>query len=207
MELLETMRVEADGTIPLLPRHLERLGRSARFFGFSYDAGLPGAILEAASGQTEPVVLRLVLSKEGDFQLQTKPLPEPGMPSRLVLAKLRVNSADPLLRHKTTARSVYDQAREGYDPATDVILVNERGEITEATIANIAVFRDGRWRTPPVACGVLPGTMRAQLLDEGKIVEGVIHSDELVSAEGIRYFNAVRGISEVHFSEDHAWRP
>ncbi len=188
------MRVESDGAIPLLARHLERLGRSARYFGFSYDAvGLPAAILEAAA----PGVLRLVLSKDGDFQIQKKPLPEPGLPSRLVLAKTRVNSADPMLRHKTTARSIYEKAREGYGSSTDVILVNERGEITEATIANIAVFRDNRWRTPPIACGVLPGTMRAQLLDEGRIVESVIRADELLPGEAIRYFNAVRGVFDV----------
>jgi branched-subunit amino acid aminotransferase/4-amino-4-deoxychorismate lyase len=200
MELLETMRVEAGGAIPLLPRHLERLGRSARFFGFLYDSdGIPAAILDAASRQTEPVVLRLVLSREGDFQIQQKPLPEPGMPSRLVLAKLRVNSADPLLRHKTTARSVYDRARNGHDPSADVILVNERGEVTETTIANIAVLRNGRWLTPPLSSGVLPGTMRAQLLDEAKIVEAVFHADDLVPGEPIRYFNAVRGVFDISF--------
>jgi para-aminobenzoate synthetase / 4-amino-4-deoxychorismate lyase len=199
-DLLETMRVEAGGSIPLLPRHLERLGRSARFFGFTYDPdGIPAAILEAASRQTEPAVFRLLLSKEGDYQVQVKPPPSPGVPSRLVLAKLRVNSADPMLRHKTTGRGVYERAREGCDASTDVILINERGEVTETSIANIAVLREGRWVTPPVSCGVLPGTMRAQLLDESKIVEGVIRADELVPGEAIRCFNAVRGVFDVPF--------
>ena len=202
MELLETMRVEADGTISLLARHLERLGRSARYFGYTCPAdSIPAAILEEATRLSEPAVLRLTLARDGDFQLQRKTLPTPGQPSRLVRATFKVNSAEPLLRHKTTNRTIYDRARERYDPSTDVILINERGEITETTIANIAVLRNEQWITPKLSCGLLPGTMRAQLLDEGKIIEGIIDSDDLVPGEPIRYFNAVRGVFDTRFED------
>lgn len=197
-ELLETMRVEADGTIRLLARHLERLGRSARYFRYTYNAeALPEAILKEAAKQQEACVLRLLLARDGGYKLERRPLPEPGKPSRLVLATTRVSSADPLLGHKTTARGVYDRARAGVDADTDVILINERGEATETTIANIAVLRGDQWVTPKLSCGLLPGTMRAQLLAEGQIVEGVVASDDLRPGEMIRYFNAVRGVFEI----------
>jgi para-aminobenzoate synthetase/4-amino-4-deoxychorismate lyase len=200
-QLLETMRVEADGTIRLLARHLERLGRSARYFGYACDAGLPGAILEATAQQSEAGMFRLLLARDGSFELQRKPLPKPGTPSHLVKARLRVNSADPILSHKTTARGIYEQARSGCDADTDVILINERGEATETTILNIAVLRGNQWVTPKLSCGVLPGTMRAQLLDEGQIVEGVVRADQLTPGEAIRCFNAIRGVFDVRFED------
>jgi branched-subunit amino acid aminotransferase/4-amino-4-deoxychorismate lyase len=192
MDLLETMRVEAGGAMPLLERHLERIANSAQILGFlCHSAELRVAIERAAIKQDEPVVFRLLLSRDGAHELQVKPLPTIQI-TRLVIAHTRVDSADPMLRHKTTARALYDNARAGSPPDTDVILVNERGHATEATIANIAVQRDGRWITPPISCGLLPGVMRAQLLHEGEIVEGVI--SELLAGESIRCFNAVRGL-------------
>ncbi len=196
MELLETMRVEAGGATPLLDRHLARIANSAPILGFLCDsASLRAAIEQQAIKQKEPVVFRLLLARAGSHELQVKPPPATQI-TRLVLAQVRVNSADPMLRHKTTSRGIYDAARAGLPPDTDAILVNERGEATETTIANIAVLRGGQWTTPPISCGVLPGTMRAQLLEEGEIVEGQ-HS--LVPGESIRCFNAVRGVFDVSF--------
>jgi branched-subunit amino acid aminotransferase/4-amino-4-deoxychorismate lyase len=192
MELLETMRVEAGGAIPLLDRHLARMANSAQILGFlCHSADLRAAIEREAIKQNEAVVFRLLLARDGKHELQVKPLPT-GPITRLVLAQVRVNSADPMLRHKTTARAIYDQARAGLPPDTDAILMNERGEATETTIANIAVLRDGVWTTPQLSCGALPGTLRAQLLEEGKIVEGVIA--DFISGERIRCFNAVRRV-------------
>ena len=81
----------------------------------------------------------------------------------------------------------------------DVILTNERGEVTETPIANIAVLRNHHWVTPMVSCGLLPGTMRANLLAEGHLVEGVIRVDELAPGETIRCFNSVRGVFDCTF--------
>lgn len=195
------MRVEAGGTMPLLDRHLARIANSAQILGFlCHSADLRAAIKRKAIKQNELCVFRLLLARDGSHELQVKPLPASQI-TRLVLSPTRVNSADPMLRHKTTARSLYDSARSGLPPDTDAILVNERGEVTETTIANIAVLRDGVWITPPISCGVLPGTMRAQLIEEGKIAEVVIPG--LLSGEPVRCFNAVRYEYYAHV-EPHA---
>jgi para-aminobenzoate synthetase/4-amino-4-deoxychorismate lyase len=196
MDLLETMRVEAGGAMPLLERHLARLSASARHFDYRcHTTDLRAAILREAIKQNEAVVFRLLLARDGSHELQVRPLPK-GRITRLVIADTRVDSADPMLRHKTTARGVYDAARAGLPADTDAILVNERGEATETTIANIAVLRNGV-DAPPVSCGLLPGVLRAQLLEEGKLVEGVL---TLVPGETIRCFNAVRGEFEAVLS-------
>jgi para-aminobenzoate synthetase/4-amino-4-deoxychorismate lyase len=202
--LLETMKVSADGTIHLLSRHLERLGGSARYFGFACDLeGLHQDVMTEAARQREPAMLRLLLFRDGTYELQVKPLPRAGRPSvlRLCPSLITVDRSSPFLYHKTTVRGIYEQARTGCDEETDVILTNERGEVTETTIANIAVLRKDRWVTPMVSCGLLAGTMRAQLLDEGQLVEGIVRLEELLPGETIRCFNAVRGVFEVTFGE------
>ena len=186
--LLETMRVTPHG-VYLLDRHLDRLRGSARYFSFKCDvAGLRQAVAMIEG----PSRLRLLLSPDGAREIDMGPLPGQN-PELLRLSPFHVSSADPFLYHKTTRRDPYDAAGPG------ALLVNERGETTETGIANIAVFREDRWITPPVECGLLPGVMRAELLDRGEIAEGVIRSSELKPGETIRCFNALRGVFEARF--------
>lgn len=193
-QLLETMRVTEQGSVPLLDRHLDRVRRSARYFSFKCDLEqLRDGIANAVRSEKGPLRLRLLLSRNGEYALDFAPLPSVN-PSQLRLAALHANSENPFLYHKTTNREIYAEARRGCDAVTDVILQNERGEATETTIANIAVFREGQWITPPVSCGLLAGVMREELLETGAIVEGTVRADALVPGETIRCFNALRGI-------------
>jgi para-aminobenzoate synthetase / 4-amino-4-deoxychorismate lyase len=198
-DLLETMRVDPTGTIALLDRHLARLQKSADFLSFSCPVENIRASIQAQAALNHDRVLRLLISKEGTYEIQVKPLPAAQI-THLVLTRENIHSNNLMLFHKTTARGVYDRPRAGLPPDTDVILVNERGEITETTIANIAVLREGKWVTPRLDCGLLPGTMRAQLLDEGEIVEGIVPATDLISGEPIRFFNAVRGVYDIPFT-------
>lgn len=198
-QLLETMNAHA-GRIQRLSRHLERLGASAAHFDFEFDSpGIRRMLLALASLHAKPVVLRLVLHRDGLAAVEERPLPPRGQIQRLRLAPGPVDSGNPFLCHKTTQRQVYESARAGLPPEEDALLYNERGEITETTIANVAVQRAGRWITPPVSCGLLAGVMRAELLAEGRIAEGVIRLDELAPGESILFFNSVRGVLEVPY--------
>ncbi|MCA1796450.1 MAG: aminotransferase class IV [Geobacteraceae bacterium] len=97
------------------------------------------------------------------------------------------------MRHKTDQRQIYADLLEacGAD-VDDVLMYNERGEITETSIANVVLHKEGRWITPPLACGLLPGTLRQRLLEEGKISEGILTPDDLSSGE-IYLINSLRG--------------
>jgi para-aminobenzoate synthetase / 4-amino-4-deoxychorismate lyase len=195
--LIETMGVSEQGEVQLLDRHLERLNRSARFFSFKcHVAKLRDDILRAVPRDGRPACLRLTLANNGESTLESGALPT-GYAQRLRLSSVRVHSDDVFLYHKTTHRGVYEQARKDCDEQTDAILINERGEITETTIMNIAVFRDGRWITPQTSCGLLPGVMREELLGRGEMVEGVVHASVLRPGELIRCFNALRGMHEI----------
>jgi branched-subunit amino acid aminotransferase/4-amino-4-deoxychorismate lyase len=206
-QLLETMRIDTAGTVPLIDRHLARLRTSASHFGFPCDLKeLREAIHRTAQTVGEPSRLRLMLSSNGTYDLQLGRLDPEDLPRRLKISELKVDSSHSFLFHKTTNRRIYEDARQGCDRYTDVILINERDEITETSIANVAVMRGGKWITPPVSSGLLPGLMRAKLLAHGSLEEGIIHRDELLPGEMIRCVNSVRGVFDlplINF-EEHA---
>jgi para-aminobenzoate synthetase/4-amino-4-deoxychorismate lyase len=104
-----------------------------------------------------------------------------------------VRSSDPLLFHKTTLRQRFEHARAAHPEADDVLLVNERGEVTESTIANVAVRLDGRWWTPPLDAGLLAGVRRSQLVVDGTLGERPVIVDDLRRAEALALVSSVRG--------------
>ena len=206
----ETVRVDAGGVV-LEQRHLDRLAASAQWFGRPFDRARAQAMLRACwpipSGEVvgaTPVGTRarLLLDPSGGLRVETSPLTEPfaqrdtDRPARPVaLAAAPVWSGDPWLRHKTTRRAAYQRARADHpEPAVfDVLLHNERGELTESTIGNVVVEVDGRLVTPPVAAGLLPGTLRADLLERGVIGEEVVTLTDLDRAQRLWVINGVRG--------------
>ena len=125
------------------------------------------------------------------------PLPRP---YRVGIAQDPVSSRDPFLYHKTTNRSVYEQALEKVPECEDVVFWNEREEITESCIANIVVEIKGRLLTPPVQSGLLPGIYRSLLLEQGKIKERIIHIRDLQRCSRVYLINSVRGMWEVSLS-------
>ncbi|MEX0907473.1 MAG: aminotransferase class IV [Gemmatimonadota bacterium] len=122
------------------------------------------------------------------------------------MARRGVSRGDRLLFHKTTARGVYESRRgdfgEGEGRLFDVLLWNEEGQVTEFTNGNAVACIDGVLRTPPLDCGLLAGTMRAELLAAGVIVEEVITLDDLRHADGLWLINSVRGWVPVTLTEE-----
>lgn len=178
-ELFETMLIE-NGEIFLLHKHLERLRKSAAFFGFNFKAE-PLYELTARI-PSQPAKLKLSLRKDGRTKTETSPLTNQTDPKRVALATEPVNSADPFLFHKTTNRDFSDH----------LIFYNERGEVTESGIANVVVRLDDQLFTPPVSCGLLAGTFREHLLERGEIKERVITVEEFKNAKEFFLINSVR---------------
>jgi para-aminobenzoate synthetase/4-amino-4-deoxychorismate lyase len=193
--LLETMRWTPGDGYALLDGHLARLRDSADYFDVTADIGaVRDRLVElAATFDATPRVVRLLLAPDGAVTLTDSPVVESPTPVRLSLARGPVDSNDVFLFHKTTRRGVYESARAARPDADDVLLWNERGEITETTIANVVVEMDGLWWTPPITCGLLAGTYRAALLDEGRIRERVIPVARLRQATKVAVINSVRG--------------
>ena len=119
----------------------------------------------------------------------------------IALAKRPIDTSDIFLYHKTTRRIVYEDAIMRCPGNDDVLLFNEAGYVTETTVANIAVEIDGVLCTPPVRCGLLPGTQRAWLLDRSLLQERIISIQEAFSSPNVYLLNSVRGIHKVHIRE------
>jgi len=136
----------------------------------------------------------LIVAAEGGIEIQAYPLDkaESDRPKRIMLAKNPVNSADVFLYHKTTYRRLYETAQNDCPGSEDVLLWNERGELTESCIANLVVEIDGELFTPPVDCGLLPGTFRAWLHEQGKIKERILKVEDLHRCSKIYLVNSVR---------------
>lgn len=198
--LIETMRWQPNGGFVRLERHLARLYASAAELGFACDPAQVGAALaDALGGAGTMLRVRLALAADGETAGSAtpfEPLPA-GKVWTLRIARTRLDSFDPLLRHKTTRRQVYTHARSEYliQEADEVLLENERGELCEGTITNLfADFGDGVLTTPRLDCGLLPGVLRGELLDQGKAREAVLTGDAIGSARALFVGNSLRGL-------------
>jgi para-aminobenzoate synthetase/4-amino-4-deoxychorismate lyase len=193
--LFETLRVEPDGRPVNLERHLDRLESSAGFFAIPFQRErVDKEVRAACRAAHRPQRARVSLAAGGALTVSLSEFPAvtPG-PVRLGLANQPVDSQDRRLFFKSTDRRRYEEARASRPDVDDVILCNERGEVTETTIANLAVHLDGRWWTPALPCGLLPGVERGRLIDVGELAERVITVDEVRRARRLAVINSLRG--------------
>jgi para-aminobenzoate synthetase/4-amino-4-deoxychorismate lyase len=193
--LLETMRLEA-GAYARLERHVRRVLSSARYFDFpAAEDRLLDALREHARAHPAGARrARLLLSSDGAPHVESEPLDEwPAEPVSVALARGPVSRGDRFLYHKTTRREVYDARRAERPDVFDVLLWNEEGEVTEFTLGNVVVELEGKLYTPPVASGLLAGTMRAELIESGEVGERVVTVAELARASRLWLVNSVRG--------------
>jgi para-aminobenzoate synthetase/4-amino-4-deoxychorismate lyase len=195
--LLETMLwTPADG-IRLLELHLARMRESADYFDYAFDEPRLRKQLAAflAALPPHPHRLRLLLALDGRAELHSAPFAPAAAPFfRVALARRPEDRADVFLYHKTTHRRVYEEAKADFPNHDDVILFNEDNEATESTIANLVVEIDGGLCTPPVECGLLPGTARAELLARGVLRERIIPVHLLRESPRLFLLNSVRGL-------------
>jgi para-aminobenzoate synthetase/4-amino-4-deoxychorismate lyase len=205
-QLIETMRIEPGAKAPVgLDRHLARMQASSLTFGFAFDAmRVSRAILEAVErGSERPARVRALLFHDGRVEVTTTPIDDagPAGPLRVAWSTSRIRSGSIFQRHKTTVRSHYDrtfdEARR--DGAYDVLFLNERGEVAEASRHNVFVEQDGWLITPPLAAGALPGVARAALLGDPsrRVKEAVLRVEDVMAAGRVLLSNAVRGLVEV----------
>jgi para-aminobenzoate synthetase/4-amino-4-deoxychorismate lyase len=197
-DLLETMLWNPGAGYLLAGRHMKRLLQSADYFGFRVDVMDVRDRLERHAAGLPPVPhrVRLVASRHGAIDISSRPHVDSGF-SPIAVAASPIDRANPFLYHKTTNRSIYEAAISACPGFDDVLLYNERGEVTESTIANFVIDAGGVLLTPPISSGLLPGTLRAHLLDEGRIREKVITVQDVVDAAGCYLLNSVRGFHPV----------
>ena len=191
---LKPLLWEPDKGFFLLDSHLERLApdRPPTSSGLLDMEDVRRRLLSAAEDFTpHPRKVRLEVDPKGDALVEVELIEVMGVIS-FATASEPVEAADPFLRHKTSRRAVYDQARALHPEVEDVVLWNERGELTESCRSNLVLQMGKRRLTPPLDCGLLPGTFRAHLLAQGEIEEEVLPLESIAKADEIFLINSVR---------------
>ena len=196
--LFETIRIER-GRPMRLSRHIDRMAESADYFGVPFDESLAEATLLSAAAEQRALDIgrgRLVLDPAGVMHASVESFDDEGSyetPRRVALGKSPVDRGDVRLYHKTTDRTVYEAASMATPRVFDTVLWNAERQATELTRGNLVVELGGSRWTPPVDCGLLAGTLRAELIENGEIRERIITLDELEEAAGIWFVNSLRG--------------
>jgi para-aminobenzoate synthetase/4-amino-4-deoxychorismate lyase len=202
-ELIETLRYERGVGFHLLERHLARLKSSAAHFGYPFDreAVLSALEAEAARMQAPVSLVRLLLAEDGRLTVTSTPieLPAEGTVWKFAISDQRVDEKDSLFFHKTTRREFYDRELQRQKELTgcdEVVFLNRRGELTEGTRTTLFLEQDGRLFTPVLSCGLLPGTLREELIDLPRAAasEAVLTLEDLKRADRIYLGNSVRGL-------------
>ena len=194
-ELLETLRLE-DGVYVDGEDHVQRMAEAAAHFGFAAPAASAHAALAALASTHERGCwrVRLLADRTGVARAEAFAFAPTPQPVRVRLAPRPLAGTDgEFVRFKTTHRAHYDAFAPADAQVFDTLLWNERGELTEFTRGNLALHVDGAWRTPALRCGLLPGIARARLLREGRVHEAVLRSEDLARADGLAFFNSLRG--------------
>ncbi|UCF31362.1 MAG: aminodeoxychorismate synthase component I [bacterium] len=201
--LLETILLTGEGDLVSLIHHLDRMERSACALNFPFSRSGAEQSVRNFLGPDPPgpAVVRLLLDRRGDYQVELSPLEDLGRrgPIRVRISPERIEYGDPIRRHKTTDRFPYDEELAGArgDGFAEALFLNTEGQITEGAFTNIFLLVEGEWRTPPLSCGLLPGIWRENYLSEVRAREVSLTPIDLTRASRVVIGNSVRGTIEV----------
>jgi branched-chain amino acid aminotransferase len=215
--LFETLRTW-DGRAVLLGRHLDRLRHSAAELGLPLDpAALPDADAVAGLLRADHVegdaLLRITLtgglsnSGSSTLWMRSAPLPAPmgHEGATVAFGFWDASWSDQLSRHKTLNYWLRRMASEGGRQAgfDEVLSWTPDGSHWEGTRTNLFIIREDELITPTTAGPIVPGVMRAVVLEHAADLpltvaeDGEITDLTLMAADEIFLTNAVRGIIPV----------
>lgn len=192
-ELIETMRYSTRHGLRNRERHLRRMAESAEYFGFRCDLSAVRDEIRAQLTGRGSSRVRLRLRRDGRVAVDVSALLPAAGTLTVAVDGEPVESSTSWLYHKTSLREPYERRSSRHPHVDEVIMINERDELTEATRANLAVRLDGRWWTPPLSSGCLPGVERGRLVESGKLRQRVLRVSDLNRAERIAVVNSLRG--------------
>ena len=197
-----------DGKPFLLKEHLQRLKNSAEYFLFYYDLE---KVLETLNGclsslsDKKKYKIKVSLNKFGKVNVTKNELKidqkQQVKGVRIIISNKIIDSNNSFQYFKTTKRELYNSElikykKEGFD---EVLFLNEQNNITEGSITNIFVFKNAKWKTPPISSGILNGIYRNHFIKKHKVLEEEISITDLPDSkaglkpyEKIVLTNAVR---------------
>ncbi len=208
-EVFETMRWTPGEGFVSLAAHLRRAEASQRYFRRPFRPGAVEAALAELPSRLaadpacrEGACVKFTLAFDGEVRVEVTPPRQPDWRTtrlKVLLSDLDTASDDVFWYHKTTHREFYNRHFQAARKAGfhEVIFRNQRGELTEGAISNLFIRRGGRWLTPRLECGLLPGIRRAELIAAWHAEEALLTPADLAGADEIRLCNSLRGEGQV----------
>lgn len=210
-QLIETILWRPESGYWLLKEHLQRLADSASYFLFSCDIdAIEHLLKQEVDSCTITQRVRILLHRDGKLEITMTELPDckPFDPLQPIVStplpvvafsRQQMDSDSRYLFHKTTIRQIYNDARKkaGEQELFEVLFTNKKGEVSEGCISTIFIKKDGEMLTPPIQCGLLNGTLRRFLLEQGTIREQVLSRMDVDSADAVYIGNSVMGMVQV----------
>jgi para-aminobenzoate synthetase/4-amino-4-deoxychorismate lyase len=204
-DLLETILWQVNSGYYLLDYHLRRLSASAEYFDIAIDLNeIKKRLRELAATLNADTKVRLTVAAQNSINVQARDI-ESMHGKKVVLDTVKSNTQSVYCYHKTTRRGLYVNALRRHPDFADVILVNEQNRVTESTMANIVIERDGNLITPPRNHGLLAGVFREYWLTQGLIKEAEISETELLQSSRVWLINSVRGWMCLEQIADRVW--
>ncbi|MFZ4619675.1 MAG: aminodeoxychorismate synthase component I [Bacteroidota bacterium] len=204
-QLIETMLWSSGFTFR--KEHMERMSDSASYWNIPFNREKTEELIdltERAFNRGKEYRVRLLLPMNGKPTIEAAELTNALQTFTVKIASERINSSDPFFYHKTTNRPLYNRYRQQAEKEAiaDYIFLNERNEVTEGTISNLFIEKNGTLITPPLSCGLLSGIYRNEILRTNPIAsEKIITVEDLRSADAVFLCNSVRGWRKVTLSE------
>lgn len=202
--LIETILWQKKTGYFLLKYHLDRMESSAKYFNFLFKKENIIKKLEKLEHdfiKTNKYKIRLLLHKNGNFDIETAEIFETEKNAKARFSKKVTDSKDVFLYHKTTIRELYNSQynqcrKEGY---FDIIFTNEKKQVTEGAVTNIIIKKGKYYYTPPVKCGLLKGVFLKDFCIRKKcfIKEKILYREDILGADEVYMVNSVRGMIKV----------
>lgn len=212
----ETMLVH-DGRCVLLERHLERLDSALRMLGIDRRVDERTVDSMTSDGRLDDKILKIEVSEKNTVFSQrdnryTDADYDRGF--RLRTTDVRRNETSPFtyiksLMYGDNLMERHKAMDHGYDEA---LFLNTRGEVCECSSSNIFFISEGELVTPPVSCGMLPGTVRAFIIETIGAEERIIHPADIPGFDGCFLTNSIMGImpvtsiDECMFRDTGSWK-
>lgn len=195
--LIETMRFERGKGFYLLDLHLSRLEKSCKYFSIPFNRKkIIACLKKAVVSKTGLQKIKMLVDSLGKVSVEVSDLENLAAEVKVVVSEKKVSKDNIYLYHKTTQRHLYEQeyAWAKNQGCFEVIFLNKEQQLTEGSFTNIFIEKKGKWYTPSLNCGLLPGTLRQQLLQERKVFEKELYLQDLFAADAIYIGNSVRGL-------------
>ena len=193
-ELIETFHSEASEA--KLEAHKVRLKHAAKALSYPFDEMAFTKSLLPLKSYKVPQRVRVTLNKTGQFTLSHSDYVDVES-LKLSLSKYILSPGVQTTAHKISNRQFYDGERERLNALTgadEVIFFNAKGELCEGSYTSLFIETNGQLFTPPLSAGLLPGILRAELIENGKVIEKTLRVEDMLAADKLYVGNSLRGL-------------